>query len=371
MKILRSFFPIGQGAFFRETFLYGENKNNVVYDCGSSLNSTLVETTIRNEFSKDETIDALFISHFDEDHINGIPFLLEYCNVRRIFFPLLTTRDKISLQLYSLSTMGRNGVAYRFLHNPYLFLQEHCQYQRPRLLQVSPAEIDKDDFNGIDANIIQSGQPVDAIGFNQEKFDWEFIPFNFRQEMRSKIFMDELEKNLSKHHLKLDAINEMNMVEIYEEHKDEIIAAFKVVPGKFNTNSMCLFSGIRNKASVQKPFCGRYIKRCYCRSELKPIGCLYTGDYEASGMNKWKELKEAYMNYWDYIGCIQVPHHGSKYNYNHEFALIDAYFIVSAGLNNKYRHPHSAVVKDLLLNGRNLCWVSELRNSQVDLICMP
>ena len=115
MRILRSFFPIGQGAFFRETFLYGENKYNVIYDCGSSSNSVLVETTIRNEFSKDETIDALFISHFDEDHINGIPFLLEYCNVRRIFFPLLTTRDKIALNYIAFlqwEGMGWHIVSY-------------------------------------------------------------------------------------------------------------------------------------------------------------------------------------------------------------------------------------------------------------------
>lgn len=370
MRVLRSFLPVGQGAFFREAFYDGKIRRNIVYDCGSLTDIEIVKTTIRNEFNEGETIDAVFISHFDEDHINGIPFLLEYCNVRRIFFPLLTTQDKIALQLYSLSTMGRDGVAYRFLHNPYLFLQEHCRYQRPRLFQVRPAEIDNNDIYGIDAYTIPSGTSLDNIWIVNEGIRWEFAPYNFRLEERSKLFTDALEKNLFSCGIKSDDIRESNMVDIYKEHKEEIIAAFKAVPGGFNTNSMCLFSGIQNEKSFQRAY-GPHSRMYYYHSIPKPIGCLYTGDYDASGPQKWKGLKNAYSTYWDYIGCLQIPHHGSSHNYNPQFALMNAYFIISAGLSNKYRHPHSAVVKDLLLNGCDLSWVSELRHSQKDLICRP
>lgn len=368
MRVLRSFLPVGQGAFFREAFYDGKNRHNIVYDCGSSTDIEIVKTTIRNEFDKGETIDALFISHFDDDHINGIPFLLEYCNVRQIFIPYLSKRDLLINQLFGLASYGEKGTVFNFLHNPYVFLDEHCLDQRPRLFQIRDNDFSENDVNGIDAVSLPSGNDVSQRISND--IVWEYIPFNFRNRERSKIFFEELKRILSDDLFAMDEINRNNIVDFYKSYKKQIISAMRVVPGDFNTNSMCLFSGIQNKRSLQRAL-WPHSRMCYYHSAPKPIGCLYTGDYDASGAQKWVELRKAYSTYWDYIGCLQVPHHGSKYNYNHEFALIDAYFIISAGLNNKYRHPHSAVVKDLLLNGRNLCWVSELRNSQVDLICMP
>lgn len=93
--MIRSFLPVGQGAFYCEQFMDDLKREwvNVVYDCGSSTNVKLVEEQIKNNFEKDEIIHAVFISHLDEDHINGIPFLLKYCNVNKIFFPLLTESD--------------------------------------------------------------------------------------------------------------------------------------------------------------------------------------------------------------------------------------------------------------------------------------
>ena len=93
--VIRSFLPVGQGAFYRESFKTGLQSNiNVIYDCGSSTDIHIVETCITREFSNGEEIQAVFISHFDDDHINGLPFLLKYCNVKKIFFPLLDTRNR-------------------------------------------------------------------------------------------------------------------------------------------------------------------------------------------------------------------------------------------------------------------------------------
>ena len=77
-----------------------------------------------------------------------------------------------------------------------------------------------------------------------------------------------------------------------------------------------------------------------------------------------KELKKAYSEYWDYIGCVQIPHHGSYKNYNKEFALFDAYFIISSGLNNRYRHPSGSVIKNLLLNNKYPQIVTEQQSSE-------
>ena len=68
----------------------GPEKINIVYDCGSLTSVSFVEHQIKYNFQEDEVIHAVFLSHLDADHINGLPYLLKYCNVKKIFFPLLT-----------------------------------------------------------------------------------------------------------------------------------------------------------------------------------------------------------------------------------------------------------------------------------------
>ena len=75
MVFKRILHPVGQGAFFTEQFLDESGKvvYNVVYDCGSFTSQpNLLEYEIRNTFERNAHIDLLFISHFDEDHVNGL-----------------------------------------------------------------------------------------------------------------------------------------------------------------------------------------------------------------------------------------------------------------------------------------------------------
>lgn len=54
--------------------------------------------------------------------------------------------------------------------------------------------------------------------------------------------------------------------------------------------------------------------------------------------------------YWDSIGCVQVPHHGSKHNFNPKLLEFRCIYVISAGFSNRYRHPHESVVKQFLFN---------------------
>lgn len=82
----RTLHPVGHGAFFTEHLkkIDGEGKEksflNVIYDCGATARGNNIPSIIRKEinitFDTNEHIDLLFISHFDEDHTNGIEYLL-------------------------------------------------------------------------------------------------------------------------------------------------------------------------------------------------------------------------------------------------------------------------------------------------------
>lgn len=355
----RTFLPVGQGAFYLERFEeeVGE-KINVIYDCGSSTDVKLVNDRIKQYLKKGETIDALIISHFDEDHINGIPFLLKYCHVEKIYFPIISSRNKVLMSI-GFEIRGCDQFVTDFLDNPIIAIRNLQLEYEPQLIQIR--EYEYDSFNDYDIISISSGQNLmdDIINSRRLHNDsliskWEYIPYNFRQSARiEKLFIELRDKFKRKIN-----INELENLWRYGSNndRDEIKEAYKKVPGTLNTNSMTLFSGTTNPESFQYVncwdgcFCTRCCQWCVDVCQKQMSGCLYMGDYDASGSQKWMNLKEAYKLYWNNIGCVQVPHHGSRHNFNKELLAIKCIYVISAGYSNKYRHPHAPVLKQFIFN---------------------
>lgn len=363
--MLRSFLPVGQGAFYRETFNLKDRRHTIIYDCGSLSDQSIVERQIKHEFARGEIIDAVFISHLDEDHINGLPFLINYCKVCNLFFPLITTKDKAYLKLKALLSVDKDSFLYMFIDNPLYAINSLGVDNAPILYPVRT--VGGENLNN-DSRGISSGKDVvkeEKLVFD-EKIDWNLIPFNFRQEER----IDEFKKAISEIFIcetdKTDDIIK-ELINNYPKDKDKIKEAYRQVRGTFNTNSMTLFSGTKNSYIGQHyAIPKRYFCSCRCQS-FTENGCLYMGDYDASGMRKWKDLRDAYNEFWEYIGCVQIPHHGSHHNYNSKIAELNVINVISAGYKNSYRHPHSSVIKDLILNDCLVHIVTENIGSQVDL----
>lgn len=96
MAMKRTFYPVGQGAFYGESFYADNCRFNVVYDCGSV--SKGVDKVISDSFHKDEDIDILFISHFDSDHVNKIGILKNSVRkIKSVVMPLLSDKHKCIL----------------------------------------------------------------------------------------------------------------------------------------------------------------------------------------------------------------------------------------------------------------------------------
>ena len=94
----RTFQPVGQGAFYTEQFSTDDGGTfNVVYDCGSdSLDYQSLSKVIQKSFPPKSVIDAVFISHFDSDHVNGLPELMRNFKVTKIFLPIITGAAEIA-----------------------------------------------------------------------------------------------------------------------------------------------------------------------------------------------------------------------------------------------------------------------------------
>lgn len=371
-RMVRSFLPIGQGAFYCECFHFNGKTHNIVYDCGSKTNIQILKEQIKTTFEKDERIDALFLSHLHEDHINGIPFLLEHCCVNKIIFPIIDNYSKRLLEInFQIKKVAKFTL--EFLVSPSKAIENVLDNNRidrdmPELIGIYPPNQDNlmEDINGNspNINIINSGKNIVDKIVNDHNwanyFEWMYIPFNFKQTEQIVLLKDNLKNEFD---------SEITGAELEEKWKNgnkndqkKVINAYRNIPGDFNTNSMTLFSG------TSHDYFRQYLLNCKCNycnynNFDKKAGCLYTGDYNASGRNNWKELQKAYSKYWDKIGCIQIPHHGSKYNFNDKFLDYNCFFVISAGYSNKYKHPHSEVIKKFLLRDIKPNLVTEQQGS--------
>lgn len=68
----------------------------------------------------------------------------------------------------------------------------------------------------------------------------------------------------------------------------------------------------------------------------------------------------------DNIGLMLLPHHGSKFGWNNKLLNLANNFVVSYGLGNTHKHPHSQVTNKILLSKKhhkNLLEVNQNKNS--------
>ena len=118
---VRVFFPVGMGGFSFERM----DETTVVYDCGSTSKKVINDNikSLKSGFFglKDRVIDHLFISHFDEDHRNGIDELLKTFEVKEIHLPYIEYKYRAVLNL-----MTDNGVTKLF--STFLLHGNNCRF---------------------------------------------------------------------------------------------------------------------------------------------------------------------------------------------------------------------------------------------------
>lgn len=356
--IQRIFHPVGQGAFYSER----HENHNIVYDCGSmSVNKG--KKIVSQSFSKEDVIDILFISHFDYDHVSLIEHLKKsVMKIRFVVMPLLDDEKILLCNIFK--ALGEKALV-TLVENPKEFFGAETH-----IISVQPSSeegINKDTpsilLDKINQDPIPSGTPITIDNGS----DWVFIPFNYEYKSQNNKLLSKLEKN------GID-INKLKTVSDYDytKHQKTIKNIYKEV-GNINQNSMFLYSGPQKKdfqcyqgvywdlrllspfsTPSRHPFPSlskySFIKlNKYPLKDSLPcqykVACLYTGDGD---LNK-VDIEKIYKDYWNLIGTIQIPHHGSLKSFN-ESILKDQYFLCpfSVGENNSYGHPSGKVISKIL-----------------------
>ena len=360
IKMQRTFYPVGQGGFYSESFKAENNNFNVVYDCGSI--SRGVDKVISNSFDKNEDIDILFISHFDSDHVNKINILKNSVGkIKTVIMPLLSEEDKDFLLLVYkwLGSEYKNSLD--ILNNPKEFFGSETKIIWVREVVESRDEESNQEIRDVaeieDGAEIKSGENIN-FSLEGRKF-WIYKPYNYKNKIRHK----ELLKKFRENNI---LINDLKDIEYIFNHIKEIRKCYKEVEGGINQNSLVLYSNlIKDKysaACIDYIYMGKDLNfysfwhdYFYFLKNRFDLGCIYTGDvYLKTIVDDFKNKIKG-CKYYLPVNTIQVPHHGSKngfdINFFNDFSEGRRRIIspISFGLSNSYGHPSSMVIKQLTL----------------------
>lgn len=383
------FYPVGQGLFASGILKTGGNNSLIwVYDCGSlekeadnvlSPQIADFQSTLNNM-----SIDLLALSHFHEDHKNGIVQLLEKCNVDTILLPYLNRIEK-NLYIYSLVEQAvSNDIdideaidddTILFIRNPNFYLSRDYHDKIKNILLVfpndHPASNTDNSLSHENGNERESHQ---KLKWQTTKWDdpyykgdiptlyltpgtsikyktfWEFLPYNDTQYNEK---MTELCKDDSFCH-KFDlSINSLvtNLKVGDKNAKENALAKitkdYDSVFKKGNRNAISLFLYAGMVSPVHHVSLGSNVKDITIEKAHKH-GILYTGDGYLKNIDQLERLVQAIgFHRLENISCLQVMHHGS-YKNCHRFVpkiLSPDISIFSANpLNKNYHHPSGQTV---------------------------
>ena len=368
---------VGQGLFYTGKIQSESKSFNFVYDCGGS-NENIISEAIDdylNDFNPQKEIDFLIISHFDRDHINGLHHLLKNINkIKKIFIPYSDTFNSYFLLIAYL--YGNNGDLSEKVDN--IILVNTSQSKGgDGITNLDELRLE----DNIDETYKIGNISVSRLDFSSYVSlggVWKFKFYNVLLEEaligKVKQDIDNLVQQYRASGLEDLLSNHWNnsvkngLKNIYDSYVPENRGnGFK--NSSQNQASLCLYhSPLIKYNDYEVVFKHINYKRYFpyfWGEDNKNVGTLLTGDLSLrvnEESQKYDHFRDYFSSEKDEILFFLVPHHGAMNNWNSsiltDFKNVN-FFINSAGLNNRYGHPDSNVIKEILATGSNFLWTNE------------
>jgi len=346
--MIRTFHPIGQGAFYSER----HDGFNMVFDCGEWKGARRVNKMIEASFPPRSCIDCLFISHFDYDHVSKLDILKSKFPIRRVVLPLLH-QDEVLLLSSIHATLGHDIVA-QLISNPKMFFGEETQVLTVESAdpEVTPPQSDPIQLEGAHDLTIRSGTPM-----VWKSTGWAYIPYNFQYKTREA----QLRTSLTSAGLDLAKIMESDVVYM-TKNRAAIKSVYDTLRGRINQNSMVLYSGPVDTITATRRLSFHSGLSCSnwhhgrMPTNNKRIACIYCGDCDLNVTN----VQSVYGKLWHHVGVVQIPHHGDHNSFHSSSIAGDSFLCpMSVGNGNSYGHPSPQVISEILLSGSHPLLVTD------------
>lgn len=359
-----------------------------VYDCGSDPIAGVVQS-VRSVVARrpSRRLDMLFVSHFDRDHICGIPHLLHErrgLRVDTIVMPYLDDIDRMIAFGRSAAIGGeRNserfhedvvvdpvGTMSRFAPRQIVMVMPDEEDEGGSgFFELPPAEPPRSGPDGIpwktkDSTGRGSAPPVARRTFQETtvvqriEFDvaagaeggWLLKPY-VKQASRSdrEAFCAAVEVVLrwprGSFHDKVKIEKERRG--LVTKHRTAVSRAYAWAFGDKNETSMSLYSG---PAEPQKAGAVLYNSRAVAKA---CVGWMGTGDAGFRDLRTVQRFQHHYRNEIDWVSTFMLPHHGSAHNFDPSLFVVDAELWVAAAqpIHSHWKHPAPEIVKAIKKRG--------------------
>ena len=349
--MIRTFHPIGQGAFYTEVFhREGERPFVFVYDCGTETGNSRLQKPLSQQIDEwilhnnIQQIDLLSISHFHKDHINGLDHLLSKVRVKKTLIPMLPEEVVTLTRIHNFVTAG--DVAAALALDGYI---EELYYggndkesHFGTVVAVRPGDGELKEQNNAGGRLLPQVGGV-ANGTEQlfAKDIWIYKPFNsiLSSDPLAKKVMANIQSRLPQV-VKADGSLDVELIMNDPFFRLALMGEYrKEFKGRGDNLYTLVIESI--------PADGVSVMPCE-----KGAKCLYFGDFDTTGdKTRLDRLFKTYRDYSD-IGVVQLPHHGAKGNWKREMLQgCPRLYVASVGSNNSYHHPSYWVLHEIWKNG--------------------
>lgn len=382
---------VGQGFFRTGEVTVGNVQVDYAYDCGS-LNRAAREREIRTVAAgREKPFDVVYLSHFHDDHVNGVPQLVRDAGVRRFVIPLVPPAERLLAFAASSGPPGdpdpgAPGWYEGFIVDPVGALT--ALGEGVDVIQVEPGgadlpggavpEVPDGDFAASFTPPASASQgaamvTIDVATAPQGPL-WIWAPYVLQRARSGQgAFLDALATELGRDRgLLATQLDEEAVVhDLVVNQRDALIRAYALVAKNLNLTSLCLYSGLA-PASVSVASHWRSRRGGVSRPEvaawdLQP-GWLGTGDAPLGTQASAKEISDHYRSVLAGVGALALPHHGSRYDFHQDllamFGPAQPTCFVGADVGNQYKHPHTEVVQAVADHGSHLVAVTGSETSR-------
>ena len=379
------FWNVGQGLFSSGHIQMGDALAfHWVYDCGTSSSQKLIQNAV-NKYNSNKNqgdIDLLVLSHFDKDHISGVKELLK--NRRKIkrwvvpYYPLWQR-----LVIASLLEIQPDDEEWAFYQNPIQYFKtdfaeelKETQFlllpakenENEISISLEPSNFDdvlsfettkklSDEFANLEQNVHWLN-PDKALLLRKGEEQFELVLYNVPFHLLAKVptnltaFQKQVKQIIQSH--------QFNSTDPTPTLKTLYTLAFG--NGSKNKNIISQYLYIRNiKLSSFWRMGNNHIFDVSIdnENEIAVIpkdktknAILYTGDAFLNDLLLLTDLMQSLgAERMARIYCLQVPHHGSKHNWQQGLAKIlsPCISVFSADSQRRKGHPHGEVLKDFAI----------------------
>lgn len=405
MWVRRRQLPIGQGCFHTGSIghqsIHDQAPLNYIYDCGSTDRAALT-AAIQVYVAGRDQLQALFVSHLDNDHVAGLDQLLARVSVESVYIPYVDdalalmdlleaeASGAISASLIEAAIepelwFGRRGVRRVVRVGPGGGAPPDglpvgggpMPETGPVVLKESPpAKPVKKGKDGLPVELLElSAGAVLAVMAQTHRLDWMLYPYVDPAPIENrKAFGKAIEAALNLSSLSELSADRLSRALRDQKERRKLKECYEeIVPGgarrAHNRVSMSLYSGPASPHPATHWEYSAYASyHRYWLLEQRPretVGWIGTGDallsreaIRAAWFNAFRSLERK-------VSTLLLPHHGSRHSFHPELLDIAGLrlCVASAGDPSPYGHPHPIVVDEIRARRHDFALVTQTRPS--------